>query len=344
MCKGRFCMVEEMHVYDIRQLIIQGSVEQLKEKEKQWKKEEDEFKQEMELIESETKTMQSRLEEMTLKFNTATEIARIRKEALEQHKAPTDQIQQQKPDEIISMKGKKRSTKEVIRVVPKEVENFAEVFKTIMRSNQTLHAVLPDMIDTLKRLENDTFYIRCKYGVSSEPIEKYIREELGKIGDIATIKVTKPSTVLVCSNLEGHTTVAELQEAMKQQHGTPVEQDRIKLRSYSNGLQRAWIRLPILEGSKLIGKQLKVGLVSVALKEEKLDEDHCYRCLERGHKAYECKGVDRSNLCFRCEATGHQAADCKLPIMCARCGGKHQRGSKKCKKLPEVPNEEQGNA
>uniref|UniRef100_A0A182P4D1 CCHC-type domain-containing protein n=1 Tax=Anopheles epiroticus TaxID=199890 RepID=A0A182P4D1_9DIPT len=106
--------------------------------------------------------------------------------------------------------------------------------------------------------------------------------------------------------------------------------------------------MPIREARRINGKQLQIGQVSVALKEEKRppsEEGRCYRCLERGHKANECKGVDRSKLCYRCESKSHRAADCKQPVICGTCGGKHQIGSKKCSKQQnDAPNEEQDNA
>lgn len=37
----------------------------------------------------------------------------------------------------------------------------------------------------------------------------------------------------------------------------------------------------------------------------------CFKCLQRGHFAAECKGPDRTGGCFRCHEMGHQSKDCQ---------------------------------
>lgn len=57
----------------------------------------------------------------------------------------------------------------------------------------------------------------------------------------------------------------------------------------------------------------------------------CYKCQEIGHKAFQCKNVQK---CARCAAEGHRHSDCNQAVLkCVPCGGPHESYSKNCPKL-----------
>jgi hypothetical protein len=57
----------------------------------------------------------------------------------------------------------------------------------------------------------------------------------------------------------------------------------------------------------------------------------CYNCQEIGHKAFQCKSVQK---CARCAAEGHRHSSCDQTILkCIPCGGPHESYSKNCRKL-----------
>ncbi|KAJ5253215.1 hypothetical protein N7489_003625 [Penicillium chrysogenum] len=48
----------------------------------------------------------------------------------------------------------------------------------------------------------------------------------------------------------------------------------------------------------------------------------CYNCQEVGHKAFQCKNVQK---CARCAAEGHRHSDCNQTVLkCVPCGGPHE--------------------
>jgi hypothetical protein len=57
----------------------------------------------------------------------------------------------------------------------------------------------------------------------------------------------------------------------------------------------------------------------------------CYNCQEIGHKAFQCKNVQK---CARCAVEGHRHSSCDQTIpKCIPCGGPHESYSKNCLKL-----------
>lgn len=56
-------------------------------------------------------------------------------------------------------------------------------------------------------------------------------------------------------------------------------------------------------------KRIPVGYISCRVTRVQQD-DKCYKCLEKGHFAKNCKGPDRRGTCFKCGEVGHKAVDC----------------------------------
>lgn len=57
----------------------------------------------------------------------------------------------------------------------------------------------------------------------------------------------------------------------------------------------------------------------------------CYNCQEVGHKAFQCKSVQR---CAKCAAEGHRHSSCdQIVPKCVPCGGPHESFSRNCRKL-----------
>lgn len=57
----------------------------------------------------------------------------------------------------------------------------------------------------------------------------------------------------------------------------------------------------------------------------------CYNCQEIGHKAFQCKKIQK---CAKCAAEGHHHTHCDKPVLrCIPCGGPHESFSRNCRKL-----------
>uniref|UniRef100_A0A8W7PZW7 CCHC-type domain-containing protein n=1 Tax=Anopheles coluzzii TaxID=1518534 RepID=A0A8W7PZW7_ANOCL len=126
-------------------------------------------------------------------------------------------------------------------------------------------------------------------------------------------------------------------EALLEQHGVTIHPDSVLLRKLPSGLQRARLLVDARDAPGLIGKRLRVGLVTTTLRADDRsppDEVRCYRCMERGHTSRECTGVDRSRRCFRCGSGDHWAATCNRAAKCLVCEGKHPTGASSCAGAP----------
>jgi hypothetical protein len=63
----------------------------------------------------------------------------------------------------------------------------------------------------------------------------------------------------------------------------------------------------------------------------------CYNCQDVGHKAFQCKSVQR---CAKCAAEGHRHSSCDQTVpKCVPCGGPHESFSRNCRKLYPSPHE-----
>jgi len=98
-----------------------------------------------------------------------------------------------------------------------------------------------------------------------------------------------------------------------------------EIKSLPNWLGSVWLRCPVAVSNKLIevGKW-RIGWATVAAKPLPARRMHCFRCLEVGHGAANCEGVDRSGRCHRCGDRSHQSRGCpaerpKCPL-CAEFG------------------------
>ena len=57
----------------------------------------------------------------------------------------------------------------------------------------------------------------------------------------------------------------------------------------------------------------------------------CYNCQDIGHKAFQCKNVQK---CAKCAAEGHRHSSCNQTVpKCVPCGDPHESFSRNCRKL-----------
>lgn len=76
--------------------------------------------------------------------------------------------------------------------------------------------------------------------------------------------------------------------------------------------------------------RIKIGWVKCRIKERVVIQ-RCYKCLEFGHRTYECRGPDRSDICIRCNQPGHRAKECTGTQHCPACkSNDHRSDTTRC--------------
>ena len=175
-------------------------------------------------------------------------------------------------------------------------------------------------------------------GAKKDELREAVRKALG---DRATVTVRTQEVNIVCKDMDEVTTKDEVLEALRTQLGTEsLSLSAIRsLRPAYGGTQTAVISLSL----ELAKKVLKTGKVrigwTICRVREAMKPKQCFRCLDYGHLAKDCKGEDRSKLCRRCGEGGHFAKDCKTKDPCCMiCSTKdkkaaHVTGSSRCPKF-----------
>lgn len=164
------------------------------------------------------------------------------------------------------------------------------------------------------------------------------RELVAKsLGSEANVRALSQEVVVECKDLDEITTEEELRIAITEQCNLNVPM-QIRIRKAFGGTQTAAIRLPVDAANKLMetGK-IKVGWSVCTLRitpRVTKQMERCFRCMEFGHQARNCKGPDRSKMCWKCGGNGHVARDCTEQPRCVLCkpedGNDHATGGFKC--------------
>ena len=168
-----------------------------------------------------------------------------------------------------------------------------------------------------------------------------LQEAVSKaLGEVATVTMRTQEVNIVCKDMDEVTTKEELLEALEKEFGInsiPLTAVRSMRTSFAE-TQTAIISLPFEQAKKAlaVGK-VKIGWTICRLREATKPR-MCFRCLDFGHMAKDCKNEDRSKRCRRCGGEGHIAKDCTKDPQCMLCkaGDKpapHITGSGRCPKF-----------
>ena len=139
------------------------------------------------------------------------------------------------------------------------------------------------------------------------------------------VKITRPvkRTDLRITGLDISVLKVEIIEAVAQIGGCLEEDVKIgePRQRTPRGAVSVWLQCPAEAAKKLVDRgRVTVGWVSARVEALRPRPLACFRCLERGHTAGNCKsGKDRSDLCYNCGNSGHRARVCAAPSRCAVC-------------------------
>ncbi|KAL7732543.1 hypothetical protein ACLKA6_019178 [Drosophila palustris] len=197
---------------------------------------------------------------------------------------------------------------------------YADLLRKV-KQDEKLHG-LGEAVSRIRRTQQGELLLQLNIsGEDTSAFKTLIGETLGETAEVRSLS---HRVTIECKDLDEITTEEDIMDALRSQMGiTDAAVDDINLRKGYGGTQTASIRLPAESARKALSAGLlKVGWVRCRLR-ERVNITKCYRCLEFGHLAKQCRSeVDRSKLCRRCGKDGHLAKDCKEEPQCMFCKGK----------------------
>lgn len=226
-------------------------------------------------------------------------------------------FKEKKKGEALIMKTSENAYEELLRTV-RSVPELAELGADVQKIRRTRAG------EMMFELKQDS---KTRSSVYKELTERVL-------GENVKVRAMCPEANLKCEDLDEVTTEDELKKALKEQCEIGDVEMSIRLRKGPFGTQVATLKLPIDAANKAleIGK-IKVGWSVCSLSIFKQPE-RCFKCLEYGHQAWNCKGPDRSKLCIRCGGSGHKIRDCKEQPKCLICANEasndHVTGGPRC--------------
>lgn len=233
-------------------------------------------------------------------------------------------VQRKKP-----RKPKLRSKSEAVAIKANEAE-YASILQKL-RQDPTL-AELGRETKTVRRTRTNELLLILNKGAKHASHE-YARLVKEVVGSDTTVRPLGTESTLQCKNLDETVTPEVLLEAISTQCDTGTLNTPVQMRKYAQGTQSAVFKLPAI----LANKVLKAGKIKVNWSVCPVSVFErpaaCFRCQGYGHKAWGCKGPDRSKLCRRCGTEGHKAKGCKAKPKCLICpseSNNHATGSAAC--------------
>lgn len=237
---------------------------------------------------------------------------------------------------------RRRDSGEAIAIKTTEKMTYADIIKR-MKTN-----VKPDEmgieVKAIRRTQAGELLVKLQKG---DGHAGKLKEALAStLGEEVTIRSVTKQCVMDIRDMDESTDEQDVLEALVK--ATKVEDPTavkvLNLREAHGKTKQALVQVP----TSVVPALLETGKITVGwLKcriREKRRNSICFRCLEPGHLASMCNGVDRTNVCRRCCQPGHKARECKANKRCAKCEERglqdtaHYIGGPRCvgnnKKLP----------
>lgn len=230
-----------------------------------------------------------------------------------------------------------RSRPDAIMVESVGSTSYADILRKV-KSDPKL-AGMGDQVARIRRTQNGhmLFELKRNIDVDTDTYQGLVESSLG---GLAKVKIMSQEIYVVCKDMDEITTKEDLLKALKDTFDMSfLQESAVKsLRAAYGGTQTAIIALPLDAAKRvLLAGKLKVGWTVCRIREYKRTTS-CFRCLESGHIAKACKGIDRSKMCRKCGEEGHIARNCSNTPSCMLCvetpdqPSNHIMGSSGCPK------------
>lgn len=152
---------------------------------------------------------------------------------------------------------------------------------------------------------------------SAEHADKLAEELKAKLGEDTQVWRPEKRSAVMVINIPEWISEKQIGEVLEKSLGKQDEVRNLSIRTNTNGRgsRYAWFDVPA-RAARLLQDQRSIGVGWTRCRIKVLQDrrDRCYRCLESGHLANNCKGPDRKGNCNRCFMPGHRAADCKTQL------------------------------
>lgn len=206
---------------------------------------------------------------------------------------------------------------------------FAELLREVKESVDINKVAV--QIKAIRKTTKGDMYVRVEGDAEkTEKLFVAIRDS----GVPAKVEKTRREKTLYIKDIDAVTTEDEIKSIVSKTLGHADNKGEVKLTAVRNNLdgsKTATVITAAEDANKLLAlKKIKIGWVNCRIW-GRTEVKRCYRCLEPGHEAARCKGVDRSKCCLKCGEVGHKVADCKNGEKCSKCGSKgHRIDSRSC--------------
>ncbi|XP_025407555.1 uncharacterized protein LOC112681519 [Sipha flava] len=163
-----------------------------------------------------------------------------------------------------------------------------------------------------RKTKSGAILLEVKGGAEkADALARDLREKLGEEARIGRPEKTRPVLIL---GIPEWVDKEEVMAVVNGESGTPERRLRMTLKPGTRGSSTAHVEVPAREAKALQTKgRIKIGWTVCRVKVLDAYQPRCFRCLETGHLAAECKGPDRKDCCLRCRLPGHRTASCDAP-------------------------------
>lgn len=228
---------------------------------------------------------------------------------------------------------RKRGRPDAIVIAAKDNSSYAAILRGF-KSDPTMGDI-GEAVSRIRRTQNGSMLLQLK---DKETRTAEFQSRISKsLGQEADVKALRQRTEVWVKDIDEITTKEEIIAAVKVQFEEDVALEHIFLRKSFGETQTAVISLQLTGAVKLLkAGRIKIGWVVCRIR-ERTTLMRCFRCLEYGHQAKQCRSAeDRSKCCRRCGLEGHIAKFCEKEPHCMFCrkdrpeDARHIAGSSSC--------------